>query len=259
MPPTAELKELLDSLVLRFNIPGFIENDPISIPRSFSRKEDIEISGFLTALIAWGQRPVILRNARTLMEWMDNSPFDFISNHKIHERRKFSRFCHRTFNGTDAVYFLRCLQSIYKNEGGLEGSFTAAFATQGDLGSAISKVRSKFLSLRCPERSQKHFADPLRNAAAKRINMYLRWMVRSDNSGVDFGLWKGIPSSALYCPLDLHSGKTARQLGLLGRNQDDWKAVQELTENLRILDPSDPVQYDFALYGWGLHERYGSF
>jgi uncharacterized protein (TIGR02757 family) len=258
MPPQAELKELLDSLVHRFNIPEFIENDPISIPRSFTRKEDIEISGFLTALIAWGQRPVILRNARQLMERMDDAPFDFILHHSATERRKFSVFCHRTFNGTDAIFFLRALQAIYRSAGGLEGVFTSAYNTNGDLGSAISAVRDTFMSLRCPKRSRKHFADPMRNAAAKRINMFLRWMVRKDSSGVDFGLWVGIPTSALYCPLDLHSGKTARHLGLLDRNQDDWKAVQELTENLSKLDPKDPVRYDFALYGWGLHERYGS-
>lgn len=253
-----ELKETLEVLSDRFNVPGFIENDPISIPHGFLNKEDIEISGFLTALLSWGQRPVILRNCQLLMERMDFAPHDFIIHHQAAERKRFGNFVHRTFNGIDATYMLKALQKIYNEFGGLEGLFTDGYRQSEDLTYGISWAREIFLSFGCPERTVKHFADPMKNSAAKRINMFLRWMVRSDNKGVDFGLWNSIPMSALFCPLDLHSGRVARDLKILNRQQDDWKAVAELTANLKVLNPVDPVKYDFALYGLGIHERYNS-
>ena len=249
------LKYFLDEQVRHFNTPDFIPVDPISIPHLFSEKEDREISGFFTALIAWGQRPVILKNARQLMERMDNRPADFIYHHSTKERKSFGDFVHRTFQGTDAVYLLKALQLSYSNHQGLEALFTAAWKETGDIGQSISRVRSQLLSFSAPDRFRKHLADPSKNASAKRLNMFLRWMVRTDGSGVDFGIWKNIPASALYCPLDIHSGRVARSLGLLDRQQDDWKAVVELTGRLRKLDPKDPVKYDFALFGIGVNEK----
>lgn len=252
----AELHRFLNEQVQRFNTPDFIPSDPISIPHLFSFKEDIELAGFLTATLAWGQRPVILKNALGIVERMDMQPHDFILNHSTAERQRFRSFVHRTFNAEDMRYFLKALQLLYRSEGGLEGVFNAAYEASGDLGIAISLVRKKFLSFRPPVRTGKHFADPLRNSSAKRINMFLRWMIRKDMRGVDFGIWKQIPPAALYCPLDLHSGKVARDLGLLNRKQDDWKSVVELTNSLRVLDPVDPVRFDYALYGTGVFERY---
>ena len=255
--PPAELKAFLDEKYRAFNGPDFIATDPISIPHLFSGKEDREISGFMTALLAWGQRPVILRNARQLIDRMDAAPHAFILHHSAAERKKFRDFVHRTFQGDDANYLLKALQQAYRHYGGLEGLFSSAYAESGDLGIAISGVRQKLLSFRAPDRFKKHLSDPQANSSAKRINMFLRWMVRKDNYGVDFGIWKEIPPSALYCPLDLHSGNVSRLLGLLSRTQNDWKAVVELTQNLRKLDPNDPVKYDFALYGLGINENFG--
>lgn len=250
------LKEFLDEQTTRFNVHSFIHADPISIPHRFTKKEDREICGFLTSIISWGQRPIILRNASLLMEWMDHAPADFILNHTPSERRPFKKFVHRTFNGEDAVYFLKALQQFYRNHGGLEGTFETALKEASGTAEAIHNWRKLFLSFKSPGRTAKHFADPLANSSAKRLCMYLRWMVRKDNNGVDFGLWKNISPACLYTPLDLHSGKTARELGLLQRKQDDWKAVEELTINLRKFDPEDPVKYDYALYGAGITERY---
>lgn len=252
----ADVKEILEEKVLLFNRPSFIMDDPISIPHQFTKKEDIEISAFLTALIAWGQRPVILRNAMQLLERMDMQPYDFILNHKTAERKAFINFVHRTFNGEDAIYLLKALQKVYREENGLEGIFNRAYQNSNDLGTGISLVKSKLLSFSAPGRTAKHLADPLKNSSAKRLCMFLRWMVRHDGKGVDFGIWKAIPSSALYCPLDIHSGRVARAFRLLSRKQDDWKAVEELTQNLRKMDPSDPVKYDFALFGLGAVEGF---
>jgi uncharacterized protein (TIGR02757 family) len=250
------LKEFLDEQTARFNVHSFIDSDPICVPHRFSKKEDREISGFLTATLAWGQRPIILRNASLLMEWMDHAPADFILNHSPSERRPFKKFVHRTFNGEDAVYFLKALQQLYKNHGGLENTFQNALKSSSGTGEAIHKWRKLFLSFNSPTRTAKHFADPLANSSAKRLCMFLRWMVRKDANQVDFGIWKKISAASLYAPLDLHSGKTARELGLLQRKQDDWKAVEELTAMLRLFDPEDPVKYDYALYGAGIAERY---
>jgi len=248
----AGIKEFLDENVAIFNAPAFITNDPISIPHFFSKNEDIEISAFLTATIAWGQRPVILKNAKRLMLLMDEAPHDFILNATNADFNNFKTFVHRTFNGEDVLYFLRALQHIYKNHGGLESLFDVALLQSGgDMAQAIHHARSTFFSHRLPGRTAKHFADPLRNSSAKRINMFLRWMVRKDQCGVDFGIWEKIKPSQLYCPLDVHSGRVARELGLLSRKQNDWKSVEELTVNLRLLDANDPVKYDFALFGMG--------
>lgn len=251
------LKDFLEGKVSLYNRPSFIETDPISIPHRFSSREDREISGFLTALLSWGQRPVILRNCHSMLERMDLEPHDFILNHSPKERMRFTDFIHRTFNGEDAKYLVRALQIIYREKGGLEGIFSSQYQTIGSMAGTISGVRSLLLSYGAPQRTFKHIADPLKNSSAKRINMFLRWMVRKDKGGVDFGIWREIPSSALCCPLDLHSGRVARMLGLLTVKQDNWKAVDELTGNLRMLDPADPVRYDFALYGLGINERFG--
>ncbi len=249
-----QLQEFMDEKVLQFNTLDFISDDPISIPHLFHLKEDREIAGFLTALIAWGQRKVILKNATELMRRMDHQPFHFIRDHSLKERKSFHDFVHRTFNGIDAMYLLKALQSLYASSSSLEMVFSEGMKPNNDLSEAIHLPRNKILSFSAPGRTQKHIADPLRNSSAKRICMYLRWMVRNDKAGVDFGIWKKIKPKDLYCPLDIHSGRVARALCLLTRKQDDWKAVNELTIQLRKLDKKDPVKYDFALFGLGVYE-----
>lgn len=251
----AEIKSFLDYKVEEYNNPTFIETDPILIPHQFSKKEDIEIAGFLTATIAWGNRKSILNNAGRLMDLLDNAPFDFVRNHTEDDLRFLENFVHRTFNGIDLQYFMTALQNIYKNHGGLEGVFTQ-FAEKDSLQPGIHNFKKIFFELPHLKRTQKHVSDPLKNSAAKRINMFLRWMVRKDPSGVDFGLWEQIQPSQLSCPLDVHSGNTARKLGLLKRKQNDAKALAELDKSLRKLDPLDPVKYDFALFGLGVFEKY---
>ncbi|MDH5414772.1 MAG: TIGR02757 family protein [Flavobacteriaceae bacterium] len=250
-----ELKEFLDTKVIQYNNPKFIESDPIQIPHKYTLKEDIEISAFLTATIAWGNRKTIINNALKLMDLMDNSPFDFVMNYKGRDLTSREGFVHRTFNGTDLMYFIKALRNIYKNHDGLEKVFNAhitAHSTQ----LAIHHFKYIFFELEHPLRTQKHISDPIKGSAAKRINMFLRWMVRNDNTGVDFGLWKSISPSILSCPLDIHSGNVARKLNLLDRKQNDAKALCELDANLRLLDPADPVKYDFALFGLGVFEKF---
>lgn len=247
----AELRQILEENYRYYQSHFFIEPDPISIPHLFSRKEDIEISGFLAATLAWGQRPVIIRNALKLMEGMDHAPYDFIINHKEADRLRYSDFKHRTFNFDDLNFFLASLQNLYRNEGGLEAAF-AALPEEQHAGGAISRFRSAFFDQPHLKRSEKHVSDPERNSACKRLNMFLRWMVRQDQPAVDFGIWKQIRPDQLSCPLDLHSGRVARELGLLHRKQNDWKAVMELDRALRKFDPTDPVKYDFALFGMGV-------
>lgn len=253
-----DIKDFLDEKYLQYNQPNFIENDPISIPHNFTKKEDIEIAAFLTATISWGQRITILKNANQLTEWMENKPHDFILNFTKKDLNRFKKFKHRTFNGIDCCYFMMSLQNIYRKHGGLENVFhlnKKLFGTNKII-SAISEFRKIFFELPFPERTMKHVSDPNAGSATKRINMFLRWMVRKDNHGVDFGLWKNIPMSELYCPLDIHSGNVARKLNLLKRTTNDWKAVTELTENLRKFDPKDPIKYDFALFGLGVSEKF---
>lgn len=251
----SELKEFLDVKVIEYNRPIFLESDPIQIPHLFTKKEDIEISGFLTATIAWGNRKSIINNAHRLMKLMDHSPYDFVMNHNDGELVRLQDFVHRTFNATDLGYFLKSLKNIYQNYNGLEGVFTE-YQEKDTMQPAISKFKELFFELPYETRTTKHVSDPLKGSAAKRINMFLRWMVRDASSQVDFGLWKNISAAKLSCPLDVHSGNVARKLGLLKRKQNDAKALAELDKNLRKLDSEDPVKYDFALFGLGVFEKF---
>lgn len=251
----SDIKEFLEEKVFQYNTSAFIESDPISIPHRYDLKEDIEIAGFLAATIAWGNRTMIIKNASRLVGLMGNSPYDFIMNHTDHDLDRFNGFVHRTFNDIDLVYFMKALRNIYNNHGGLEQVFAQSvspFSTQP----AIHAFKKVFFSIEHPARTQKHVSDPDKGSAAKKINMYLRWMTRVDNCGVDFGIWKSIDPSQLSCPLDVHSGNVARKLGLLKRNLNDAKAVTELDHNLRQMDATDPVKYDFALFGLGVFERF---
>jgi len=253
-----ELYTLLEEKVKQYNCPEFIKSDPILIPKQFSQKENIEISGFLTATIAWGQRPTILKNAKKLMQAMDNNPFHFLKDTTENDWSHLSGFKHRTFNSADLFFFMKSLQHIYRNHGGLEQVFTEGFRNGQTVFSALAHFRDVFFETGSLPRTRKHVPDVLKNASAKRLNMYLRWMVRNDNAGVDFGLWKGIPVSALMLPLDVHTGNISRGLGLLQRTQNDWKAVAEVTDKLKEFDPDDPVKYDFALFGMGIFEKTGT-
>jgi uncharacterized protein (TIGR02757 family) len=251
-----EIKSLLDDRVKRYNNLDFIETDPIQIPHQFSRKEDIEIAGFLAATIAWGQRKSIIKNANLLMDLMDNSPYEFIvEGYPGSDWQSVRHFVHRTFNGTDCLFFFSSLKNIYLNHNGIEKVFTKGFQTDGTVFGALKHFRKVFLEIPHDRRVMKHISDVTANSGAKRLNMYLRWMVRQDENGVDFGLWKDIPMSALMLPLDVHSGDVSRALGILNRKQSDWKAVEEITAILRDFDPSDPIKYDFALFGMGAYEN----
>lgn len=250
---------MLDENYYKFNRKDFIEKDPVSIPHLFKKKEDREIAGLLAATIAWGNRKAILQNANRMMELMDGSPHEFILNHSKAELKRMKGFVHRTFNEKDLVFFIRSLQNIYRNHGGLENTFQLNEMEKKDLldtGNSlqyrIGHFRNIFLQTSHEVRSEKHISSPLKNSASKRICMYLRWMVRKDNQGVDLGIWQSISPSELCLPLDVHTGNVSRALGLLKRKQDDWKAVIEVTEVLRHLDNKDPVKYDFALFGMGL-------
>lgn len=249
-----DLKEFLDQKAIQYNQPNFIEHDPIQIPHLFSKKEDIEIIGFLTATIAWGNRKMIINSAKNMIDIMGNEPFDYVMNYdKTVEQA--SKFVHRTFQTIDFHYFLLGLKHIYQNYGGLESIFTN-HQIDNALHFAIHVLKQKFSEIGLPSRTHKHLSDPLKGSASKRIHMYLRWMVRQDYSGVDFGLWKNIPMAYLSCPLDVHTGNVARKLGLINRKQNDFKALQELDNNLRQFDPIDPVKYDFALFGLGAFEGF---
>jgi len=251
----SELKEFLDEKVELYNHPSFIDSDPISIPHRFKKKQDIEIAGFLAATIAWGNRKMILRNANRMMEILDNSPYDFIINSNENDLKRIEGFVHRTFNSADLLYFIGALAHIYRNKGGLENIFNE-FKTKDSLQPAIHDLHRIFFELPHNKNTQRHISDPYKGSAAKKMNMYLRWMVRSDNRGVDFGIWKSISPSILSCPLDVHSGNVSRKLGLLKRKQNDAKAVAELDQFLRNLDKEDPVKYDFALFGLGVNEDF---
>ncbi len=240
-----ELKEFLDSKVTQYNKPKFIETDPIQIPHQFNKKEDIEISAFLTATIAWGNRKSIINNAKKLMLLLDSSPYDFVVNHEDLDLERLLPFIHRTFNGDDCIQFIKSLQHIYMDHNGLEAVFVK-HAQANSLQNSIHYFKQYFFEIEHLNRTQKHISDPLRNSAAKRINMFLRWMVRNDNAGVDFGIWSSLSPAQLSCPLDVHSGNVARKLGLLNRKQNDAKAVKELDTNLRNLDIQDPVKYDLS-------------
>ena len=250
-----ELKSFLDEKVILYNNPNFIESDPIQIPHLFSLKEDIEIAGFLSATIAWGNRKMIIQNSHRMMQLMGNSPYDFVMSHNENQLETLDKFVHRTFNGQDFIQFIKSLQNIYTNHNGLEAIFTKN-ATKNSIQKSISEFKKIFFEQNHLPRTEKHVSDPTNGSAAKRINMFLRWMVRQDTHGVDFGLWKTISPSALSCPLDVHSGNVARKLELLLRKQNDAKALYELDTNLRLLDANDPVKYDFALFGLGVFEKF---
>jgi uncharacterized protein (TIGR02757 family) len=253
--PAAEIKEFLDEKYLQYNTPSFIVSDPISIPHSFTDRRDREISGFLTAAIAWGRRDLILRSSRKMIALLDDRPFEFITSASDQEVLRLECFVHRTFNGSDFICFIKGLRYIYTNYYSLEDVILKGMNGNDSLKEGLSFLRASFFSIQHERRNEKHFADILGGAAGKRLNMFLRWMVRKDNKGVDFGMWNRIDPSMLYIPLDLHSGNTARRLGLLTRKVNDWKAVEELTAVLREFDPVDPVKYDFALFGFGVNEK----
>ena len=246
-----ELKELLDEKYKEYSRSDFfIETDPIQIPKLFEEKEDIEISGFLAASLAWGQRPTIIKKCKELMRLMDYAPHDFLMNAQEKDYQRFHDFKHRTFNAYDCTYFLRSLANIYRNHGGLEHVFTQAYLQHEDMFKATEEWHRVFTELSPEPRVLRHIANVEKGSAAKRVNMYLRWMVRREGD-VDFGLWTSIPPSALLIPLDVHTGNTSRQLGLLTRKQNDRKAVAELTARLREFNAEDPIRYDFALFGLG--------
>lgn len=253
--PPSELKAFLDEKVTQYNTLDFIDSDPVQIPHLYNSKEDIEIAGFLSATIAWGNRKMIIKNSHKMMQLMGNSPYDFVMNHKDHHLEELEGFVHRTFNSKDFVHFIKALKHIYTNHNGLESVFQKHQSTTS-LQPAIHELKKIFFEIKHPQRTTKHISDPLKGSAAKRLNMWLRWMCRQDNSGVDFGIWKNIPPALLSCPLDVHSGNVARKLGILTRKQNDAKALAELDTHLRKMDPVDPVKYDFALFGLGVFENF---
>ena len=250
-----DLKSFLDDKVEKFNTHKFIVDDPISIPHRYELKEDIEIAGFMASTIAWGKRAMILKSSNKILNYMGNSPYDFVMSFTENDLDKIDGSVHRTFNSIDLKYFLKAIRNIYENHGGLESAF-AKNVSGSYLQSAIHDFKMIFFELPHEDRTLKHIGDPMKGSAAKKINMFLRWMVRKDNAGVDFGIWNSISPSQLSCPLDVHSGNIARQLGLLTRKQNDAKALSELDSSLRLLDSKDPVKYDFALFGLGVNDEF---
>ncbi len=247
-----ELHELLEELHNRFNQSEFVEADPISVPHRYERREDREVAGFMAATIAWGNRKAIVKSAHRMMEYMDDAPYDFVLNASEQELKRLESYVHRTFNGLDFRDFVMCLRGICSRWGGIGGYFEGHYREHASIPKALSDFRGEFFSTEHQPRCEKHLSSIDKGAACKRTNMYIRWMVRRDNRGVDFGEWSTIPMSAIYIPLDVHSGNVARALGLLGRKQSDWKATAELTLRLRDFDAEDPVKYDFALFGAGI-------
>lgn len=249
----SELKSFLDYKASTYESPDFIETDPISIPHQFSKKEDIEISSFLIATIAWGQRKTIIKNGQSIIEKMDKAPSEFINHFTEDDLAPFESFKHRTFNSEDLIFFFKSLQNIYQNHGGLENVFSFY---PNDMKENIARFRAIFFEIEGPNRTQKHVSNTTKGSSAKRINMFLRWMVRPSTAGVDFGIWKKIEAKHLMLPLDVHTGNVGRKLNLLTRKQNDWKSVQEISDNLRKLDANDPIKYDFALFGLGAFEDF---
>lgn len=250
-----ELKSFLDDKARAFEYPQFLKQDPIQIPHRFNKKEDIEIAGFLIATIAWGNRVSIIKSGNCMMDLMDNDPHHFVMEHNEADLKPLKKFVHRTFNGIDFIYFIKALRNIYSFHKGLE----AVFYQKGNTSTMYENIhlfKKTFFELEHEKRTEKHVSDPLNGSAAKRLNMYLRWMVRSATMGVDFGIWKQLSTAQLSCPLDVHSGNVARSLGILKRKQNDQKALIELDTALRKFDPLDPVKYDFALFGLGVYEGF---
>jgi len=250
------IAEFLEEKYVQYNTKGFISTDPILIPHQYNMQEDIEIAAFLTAIMAWGSRSQIIKKTQELLVLMDHQPYDFVMEAAHRELKTIRRFQYRTFLGPDVEFFLMSLQNLYRHHGGLRESFEEGYKRSGSLYETLIQFRKLFFSFPGPLRTRKHIADVMKGSAAKRLNMLLRWMVRKDRNGVDFGIWPGIPASALMIPLDVHTGTVARKLGLLTRKQDDWKAVEELTARLREFDPNDPVKYDYALFGLGIFEKF---
>jgi len=266
MPEKNELRDFLEEKVLTYNHPSFIAKDPVSVPHQFSKKQDIEIAGLFAAVFSWGNRTTIIQKSNELMTSMDQAPFDFIRNHKPADLKRFLNFKHRTFNATDLLYFIRFLRFHYGQSDSLETAFlispkeTRKESTVGEkeiVKDALNIFYSRFFSLKdAPQRTQKHIASPDKNSTCKRLNMYLRWMVRKDKHGVDFGIWNAISPADLICPVDLHVARVARRFALISRKQTDWFTAMELTKVLRTMDVQDPVKYDFALFGLGVMEKF---
>ena len=248
------LKEFLEKKVKEYNRPSFIKNDPIVIPHSFSQKQDIEIAGFFAAIFAWGNRTTIINKSKDLMQRMDNSPFAFIKDYATGDLQRLKKFRHRTFNEDDLYYFIEFLHQHYLKHSSLESAFFPI--PDLDTEHSLTHFKKYFFSFEHLKRTEKHISSPLQRSTCKRLNMYLRWMVRNDNKGVDFGLWKNIPASKLICPIDVHVARVAKKLGLLKRKQVDWLAAMELTVALKKLDKDDPVKYDFALFNLGVIEKF---
>ena len=254
IPP--HIREFLEEKALHYETPAFVEGDPIQVPHSFSERENIEISGLFSAVLAWGRRDISIRSSYELIGRMNGRPAEFLLNMEEDDLENFQGFRHRTFNQDDCAFFIRALRRIYRDGQGLYSCFLEGYRRNRSIREAILNFRFEFLKTDHSPRSTKHLPDPSGNSAAKRINLFLRWMVRSGERGVDFGLWNEIDPADLLVPLDLHTANVARKLGLLQRRQNDWKAVEELTAVLRELDPSDPVKYDYALFGMGIYEKF---
>ena len=247
-----EMRDLLERLHDRYNNESFIEADPISVPHSFTNTVDREIAGFLAATIAWGNRRAIVQSAHRMMRYMDNAPEDFVRNATQSDMEYLRTYVHRTFNGVDFQDFVRGLRHIITKWGSVGNYFESRYEEHGDLRPVFSDFRRDFFAVEHDAHCEKHLSSIDKGAACKRLCMYLRWFVRHDDRGVDFGLWRRIPMSALYMPLDIHTGRMGRNLGLFGRKQSDWKAVEELTASLRELHVDDPVRYDYSLFGLGI-------
>lgn len=258
-----QIYNLLERKYIEFNATVFIENDPISIPHSFTQKQDIEIMAFWTAMLSWGNRKSIINSAQKLVNLMDGAPHQFMIGHQEKDLKKFLQFKHRTFNTTDTLYFIEFFKNYYKKHDTLEDAFSNHMPKKAlTVEDGLAGFHNLFFSLEdAPHRTKKHIATPVRKSTCKRINMFLRWMVRKDKIGVDFGIWNKIKPAQLLCPLDVHVDRVGRKLGLINRKQTDWQTVLELTENLRSFDPTDPVKYDFALFGIGVLDKadVGSF
>ncbi|CAN5319494.1 TIGR02757 family protein [soil metagenome] len=257
------LKQFLDEKVSQYNTPAFIKHDPIFIPHQFSKKQDIEIAGFFSAIFSWGNRTSIIKKGVELMQLMDDAPHDFIINHQLIDLKKLIHFKHRTFNTTDLLYFVEFFRQHYHKHDSLEDAFvneqSDMYITEGlpNAEAYLTNFYNQFFALEyVPQRTRKHISTPYKKSACKRINMFLRWMVRNDGKGVDFGIWKQIKPVDLICPLDLHVARVAKHFNILQRNNYDWLAAVELTDNLRKLDAEDPVKYDFALFGLGVTEKF---
>jgi uncharacterized protein (TIGR02757 family) len=252
-----DIKSFLDTKVAQYNRPEFIKNDPVCIPHLFTKKQDIEIMGFWAATLAWGQRVTIINKCRELIALMDGAPYDFIMNHQDIDLKKLLLFKHRTFNDIDTLYFIAFFRYHYSKHQSLEDAFIPPGPLNG-VEEALNHFRSYFFSMPdFPHRTKKHVSSPSQKSTCKRLNMFLRWMVRKDDCGVDFGIWNQVKPDDLICPCDLHVDRVARKLKLITRKQTDWQTALELTEKLRELDPTDPVKYDFALFGLGIEERWG--